>query len=520
MDEETEGYTMAGPIARALNGINQTLRTQGGVVRDLSRNVARNTPDIRRLARNEDQVVLPRTRNTYNGVLELQRESVPRLQNQNNNISRDVTQNGLETERVRDLLIESMAKNAECCEELSTQGDRNRTLIQNNLTLEFKNELNIATNNVNVQFNNVNTNITNNTRNTNNLIGVVKTTITNNFNTLRINLRAQFSQTSREITLNRNVTNEVYVNLRAHISLEVGYVINNLRIAVTTLSAEISAVFTLAGSIEISVGAVIAQITQFQININGYLTVIAGEVRSVQYFVNKNIDKSSYKLNQTIILETQRLDSNIRDELKEINKKLDELGKQQVECCDKLPRRLGEVVSDYVIGESYYRWDATSTYFCTLIFKFKETNVDTYAKVSQLKIRLKQRNEEITDSDIQDLRARASSLEGLEYTYGRVRAYYVSPDKRFKTSLFSNSREDAYLIYTNTLSYINDVFDSKNVSFTEKIERENNTSRKYPLDGIPVNKYNYKQPIHQKLFKIVLIVNGISRPITICQYKP
>lgn len=85
--------------------------------------------------------------------------------------------------------------------------------------------------------------------------------------------------------------------------------------------------------------------------------------------------------------------------------------------------------------------------------------------------------------------------------------------------MFSNSREDANNVYNQALSYINDPFDSKNVSYTEKIERENNTSRKTPLDGVPVNNYNYKQAIHQKLFKIVLIVNGISKPITIYQFK-
>jgi len=511
---------MAFPIERVLNNITRTLEGQGRNLSSLNNRVGRIPPNVQRVADNEERVIVPRVRSTNTGVLEMQRETLPRLQNQANNIRRNVTDNGAQTERLRELLTESMTQNAECCEELRSQAGENKVLIQNNLKLEFNNKLTLVKNNITLQFNNVTTQITETTNVTNNLIRGVENTFVSNYNSLNVNLRAQFSKTIAEITVNRTLINEVNLSLRTHISVEIGSVISNLRIAVTTLSAEISAVFDLAVGIETSIGGIVAQIFQLQININAGLAGIFTQIAEAQFFIIRSINKSSYKLDMSITREARNLDSNIHKELDEIKKKLDEISKEQKECCDKLPRRLGEVVSDYVIGESYYRWDATSTYFCTLIFKFKETNVDAYAKVSQLKVRLKQRNEEITDCDIQDLKSRAPALEGMEYTYGRVRAYYVSPDKRFKTSLFSNSREDANTIYTKTLSYINDVFDPKNVSYTEKIERENNTSRTTPLDGIPVNPYNYKQAIHQKLFKIVLIVNGISRPITIYQFKP
>ena len=520
MNEETEDNPIPGGIERALNTISRNLASQGTVVRNVSRNVSQATPEVRRLARTEERLVLPTARRTQNAVLELQRESVPRLRAQNNNIARDVNENNLQTERVRELLSQSILDNAECCEELTLQGDRNTNFIQNNLTLEFKAQLDVVKRNLTLQFNNVNNKITRKSNTTNNLIGGVKTTLVNNFNNLRVNLRVQFDNTTTEIRVNRTLISEVSGIIQTHVTTEIGFVLTAVRTAVTTLSFQINAVLTLSGTIEASLQAIAFQLGQFQFNINFDLAGIAAEIRAAQYFINRNVNKKTSNIERTVRKEVRDLDSDLSSELRKLSKKVDDLSEQQKEYFDKLPRRLGEVVSDYVIGESYYRWDATSTYFCTLIFKFKETDVNAYARVSQLKVRLKQRNEEITDSDIKDLRSRATSLEGLSYTYGRIRAYYVSSDKRFKTSLFSNSREDANHILTETLSYINDGFDSKNVSFTDKIERENKTSRKHSLDGVAINRYNYKVGIKQKLFKIVLLVNGISRPITIMQFKP
>lgn len=510
---------MAGSIANAIKQIGRTLGNQGRTVENIARGVQQNTPTIQDIERTGQRVTNPGLSRANRGVATLQREAVPRLQTSANNIARDVTNNGLETEKLREMLQRSMNKNAQCCDELSDLGKQNKKGIQANFKIELKNQISIFKNEINVQFNNVTNKITETTSVTNNLIGGLESTFVSNFNSLNISLRAQFGNVIAEITANGTLINEVNLSLRAEISLQVRSVIASLDIAVSTITGEIAGVEATLATIIAALTAIAAQITQFQLNVNIDFAGIVSEILEAQFFIIRAVDGSTYKTGRAITKETNDIASKIKSDLDQINKTLKEIKEEQENCHKELPRRVGEIVSDYVIGESYYRWDSTSTYFCTLIFKFKETNVETYAKVSQLKVRLKQKNEEITDSDIKDLRARAPGLEGLEYTYGRTRAYYVSPDKRFKTSLFSNSREDANFIYQKALSYINDSFDSKNVSYTEKIERQNNTSRKTPLDGIPVNETNYKQPIHQKLFKIVLIVNGISKPITIYQFK-
>ena len=58
-------------------------------------------------------------------------------------------------------------------------------------------------------------------------------------------------------------------------------------------------------------------------------------------------------------------------------------------------------VSLQIVGESYYRWDSTSTYFPTLTFLFKEVEASQYKSTrrSQIKVRLNKRNEDLTNKN-------------------------------------------------------------------------------------------------------------------------
>lgn len=63
---------------------------------------------------------------------------------------------------------------------------------------------------------------------------------------------------------------------------------------------------------------------------------------------------------------------------------------------NNLIKEIALEVSLQVVGESYYKWDSTSTYYPTLTF--------LYPRRSQIKLRLKQRNEEITPLAITKLK--------------------------------------------------------------------------------------------------------------------
>ena len=221
MNEEPELSVSAGGITPRLGRIEFAVRRQVAVTEAVARNVNRITPLINRIDEIEARRIAPSTQRTEGRVLELERQSIPRLRNQSNTIGRNVNTNGRRTEGVKRLVERSMEENAECCKEITTQGDRNVTIIKNDFKLEINNQLNIVKKDVTVQFNNVNNNITRKSSVTNNLIGGVKTSVFNNFNSLRVNLRIQFGNTINQIIITRSLIIEVSGVIQAHITTEI-----------------------------------------------------------------------------------------------------------------------------------------------------------------------------------------------------------------------------------------------------------------------------------------------------------
>lgn len=223
----------------------------------------------------------------------------------------------------------------------------------------------------------------------------------------------------------------------------------------------------------------------------------------------------------------RELTQEVRQGTDKVSKKIDDLARKvarfQKEVGDtlkKLPDEVAQEVSMQVVGESYYRWDSTTTYFPTLTFVFREVEVGQYPRKAQIKVRLKKMNKEVTQADIDLLRARCRGLCGLSYTYGTVRANYVSHDKRFKTTIFSNSAETATQVLEPICQTIEEPFEKKNLSLTYDRTRLNSTRRTATLDGIRTNTVDYKTDIKLRLFRVVLLVNGLASPLVVFHSKP
>ena len=174
-------------------------------------------------------------------------------------------------------------------------------------------------------------------------------------------------------------------------------------------------------------------------------------------------------------------------------------------------------VSLHVVGESYYKWDSVSTYYPTITFLFKETETSQYPRRSQVKIRLNKKNQEITEKDIIILKTKSIQLLNQTYTYGQNRYNYVSKDKRFKTTLFGSDTKEIKNLLNNLLSIIDDPFEEKNLSLTINRNRQNLTKRQKSLSSIKPNLINYQTIFPLKLFKIVLLVNGMSAPLILAK---
>lgn len=84
---------------------------------------------------------------------------------------------------------------------------------------------------------------------------------------------------------------------------------------------------------------------------------------------------------------------------------------------EELSKKVAEEVSLQVVGESCYRWDSVPTCFPTLSFTFREIDVEQGPRRAQIKVRLKERNEEVEEAKVPplDLAALAGALPALPW---------------------------------------------------------------------------------------------------------
>jgi len=106
-----------------------------------------------------------------------------------------------------------------------------------------------------------------------------------------------------------------------------------------------------------------------------------------------------------------------------------------------------EVVSLLICGESWYKWDSTSSYFPTVVFIFNEDVEDATRRRTQIKARLKKKSDELTDADIEKLKRNVLVHKDWSYFYGSTKAYFVSAEKRWKTSIFVKDTGEAAPIF-------------------------------------------------------------------------
>lgn len=205
----------------------------------------------------------------------------------------------------------------------------------------------------------------------------------------------------------------------------------------------------------------------------------------------------------------------LESRLDQIEESIRKIHKDQEQFCKELPDRVGKVVGLYVVGDSWFRWDSTHSYYPTLCFKFKEVNCEKYPRTSQIKIKLKGNNQDLTDADIRALREAVERLGDLTYHYGSNRGYFIAKNRRFKTTVYGDSREDIEKVLSACLSVAEEEFDPNDLSYTGGNNRANVVKRKQPLSNVAENPVDYKSASKQQLFRVLLMVNGLASPIVI-----
>lgn len=211
--------------------------------------------------------------------------------------------------------------------------------------------------------------------------------------------------------------------------------------------------------------------------------------------------------------------NNTKQIIEKINNLPEELVKRIEEKLDKLFDKLADEVSLRIVGESHYKYDAISSFYPTLTLIFKEDNVSQYPRRTQIKLRLPVMTDELTDQYIEEIKLKATSLVGLTYSHGAIRATFVSTDKRFRTLVIVDSKKEAQRLFKVLLNFLGEPFEETTLTYSEGYKRPAKTKRTIPLDGVALNKATYNEKFTLKLYRIVLLVNGLTAPIVIYQDK-
>lgn len=201
---------------------------------------------------------------------------------------------------------------------------------------------------------------------------------------------------------------------------------------------------------------------------------------------------------------------------KYIGKEFEKQTKYIDEKLKDLPEITAERTSLSVVGEAYTCFDSRRSYHPTLIFLFLEKTKAGYPRRSQIKLRLKKENSELTLGDQENLRISTASLKGLTYSHGTARGYYVAADKRYKTTLFATNKLEIEKVLTALLPIIGESYVEQLLSLTlNGKSRPSTTKRKFSLGKIPLNKTVYNENFLVELYRVKLLVNGLDRPISL-----
>ena len=81
----------------------------------------------------------------------------------------------------------------------------------------------------------------------------------------------------------------------------------------------------------------------------------------------------------------------------------DKVSQKMREEVPAITEQVSDQVALKIVGESYYKWNSTSSFYPTVVFIFREMNAPNRPKKSQIKTRLNVRTEDLNDQMIQQL---------------------------------------------------------------------------------------------------------------------
>lgn len=180
---------------------------------------------------------------------------------------------------------------------------------------------------------------------------------------------------------------------------------------------------------------------------------------------------------------------------------------------DYIYKELIEQICCNIVGESYIKYDGDNLYMPTLIFRYKNKNKQDPKRYSQIKLRLNLKSDDITDSVVDSLKITVQQLANTTYTAGNLRCLYVSEKRLFKTTVFTQSKQDIINLFKNIIPITKTNFIEQNISYTENSKRNYNLKKQTPLKKTNLNSYTNVNPTTMILNSVYLQINGLDKQL-------
>lgn len=219
------------------------------------------------------------------------------------------------------------------------------------------------------------------------------------------------------------------------------------------------------------------------------------------------------------------LDDNLSKKHGDIEKALDQYQKDHYDDivklvsngCSKASDTISNDVANKIVGESWSKTNGTTSFYPTIVFIMKEFQTDGTDRRAQIKLRYLKNPEDITDEDVGKLIIKAESLRDFSYFYGIKRINFVSKNKLIKTTLYVKEENEAYKVLDSFGKLVELEWDQSDITITDGGRRGSITRRNKPLINIEPFVENYNDVFKVKLYRVVLLINGLRKPIILFQ---
>lgn len=317
------------------------------------------------------------------------------------------------------------------------------------------------------------------------------------FNAVQNTLQSLKRDILYQINTRANITDGAIAEIDGAL-VAIGLLLKGIAAAVSGIEASVVAGFT-----ELN-GALILETRRVLVSINSTRRDITKGITKTEDHLTSTVNEKT----EEVLEHLKKLKEHVKKELKEQEKTLKEY------IFTKFSEIVATDVSLLIVGESYTKWDSVTSYFPTVSFLFNEVTLTNVVRRSQIKIRLPVVSEQVTPEYIYLLQEKCQRLSTLEYNYGTTRANFVSTDKRWKTTIWAASQEEAVRILRVVASVIDETLDEDLFSFTlSRGKRPRITVRQEPLVDVGLNSVSYDEEFVLRLRKVVLYVNNLEKPI-------